>query len=217
MDDISKKGKQKFFALETGFVVKILSISDVFMISGLGLISPIFAIYITNNIKGAGVEVVGIAWMVYLLTKSLGQLITGQMIDRIKGEKDDFWAMVTGAFGASLVPIFYIFARTPFHIYLIQFFYGISQALAFPAWMAIFTRHINPERQGIEWGIYYTLVDLAGAAMVGLGGIIAGSLGFKPLFLGVSFLSFLGSSWLFLIRSHLKGARVMKKKKKREV
>jgi hypothetical protein len=46
----------------------------VFIVSGFGLISPIFAIFLTSNIKGATIDVVGITTMIHFLTKSLAQL-----------------------------------------------------------------------------------------------------------------------------------------------
>lgn len=201
---LSYKNWREFFRLETNPVIRALTVSDIFILSGFGLVSPIFAVFLTDHIQGGNVELAGMAAMIYLLTKSLGQIPVAQIIDKTRGEKDDFFFMVIGSLMISFVPLLYLIAQKPWHIYIIQFFYGFSQALTFPAWMAIFTRHIGYQKEGLEWGIFYTLTDLFGAGAAAIGGLAAYRLGFAPLFISVSILSFIGSGWLFLIHKEIK-------------
>lgn len=207
---MTKQGWRGFFCVKTNPIVKALTISDIFILSGFGLISPIFAVFLTENIQGGSVEVVGLASMIYLLTKSLGQIPIAQIVDKIRGEKDDFLTMFFGSVITSLVPLLYLIARIPLHIYCIQFIYGLSQALIFPSWMAIFTRHIDINQEGTQWGIYYTLIDLSSAGAAAIGGFVAYYLGFTPLLVTVSFLSFVGSSWLLLIKKQIEKNSIFK-------
>jgi len=147
--------------------------------------------------------VAGLATTIYLVSKSLGQIPIAALIDQIKGEKDDFWLMLGGTIGFSLVPFLYISLKTPAQLYLVQLFYGFSTALTFPSWMAIFTRHIDSQKEGLEWGIYYTLTDLGGALTATIGGILAQNFGFQPLFAIVGFISFTGSLFLLTIKTRL--------------
>lgn len=185
-------------------VVRTLCVSDIFILSGFGLIAPIFAVYLTNGIEGGNLQVVGLASTIYFLARALGQLPVAQLIDRFKGEKDDFSAMIIGSIAVSIVPLLYLIARTPGHIYLIQLFYGLSSALTVPSWLAIFTRHIERDKEGQAWASYYTLVSLSGAAVASIGGIVANYMGFAPLFIMVSILSFVGSGWLLFVREEMK-------------
>jgi len=150
------------------------------------------------------VEVAGLATMIYLLARSLGQLPAAFIIDKIKGENDDYTALVIGSVITSFVPLFYIFATNIPLLYLVQFIYGLSQAFTYPSWSAIFTRHIDRNREGMEWGIYTTFVDLGGATVAGLGGYVAYIFGFKPLFIVVSIMSFLGCYFLTFLKPYLK-------------
>lgn len=204
MARLEKKNWRELFGLELNPVIKVLTISDVFILSGFGLVSPIFAVFLTDNIKGGNLQVVGLASMIYLLTKSIGQIPAAQIIDRIRGERDDFLSMFIGSLVISVVPLLYLIAITPFHIYLIQFVYGMAQAFSFPSWMAIFTRHTSTNREGVEWGIYYTLTDLTGAGVAAIGGTIANYFGFVPIFILVSALSFLGSFWLLFVKTQMR-------------
>jgi len=74
-------------------LIKILTFSDVVIISGWGLTNPLFAVYVTQQIKGGNLELVGLATAIYWITRSLLQLPFAKLIDLVKGEIDDFMLM----------------------------------------------------------------------------------------------------------------------------
>jgi len=201
------KSWKSILSYDTNDVIKILTISDLFVLSGFGLIAPIFAVFLTDNIQGGNIEVAGIATTIFLLTRSIGQIPAAYIVDKIKGESDDYWSLMIGSAATCLVPLLYLTAYLPWHIYIIQLVYGFAQALTYPSWLAIFTRHIDKQKEGFEWGIYSTLTDLGGAGVAMVGGIIAQSYGFKPLFILVSIMSFIGTAWLMYIKKYLTAPR----------
>ncbi len=196
-------------------VVKFLTISDIIILTSFGLITPIFAIFITNNIDGGTVEVAGLASAIYLFTKSLGQIPVARYIDKIKGEKDDFWVMFIGSMGIVIIPVLYLFIDAAASLFVVQFFYGASAAMVFPAWMAIFTRHIDKEHEGVEWGVYRTMIDFGCAVAASLGGLLAYRFGFEPLFIVISIVSFMGALFLLLIYNEMIPISEISKKKKK--
>ena len=201
------KSWKSILSYDTNDVIKILTISDLFVLSGFGLIAPIFAVFLTDNIQGGNIEVAGIAATIFLLTRSIGQIPAAYIVDKIKGESDDYSAMMIGSIVTCFIPLFYLVADLPWHVYIIQLVYGFAQALTYPSWLAIFTRHIDKQKEGFEWGIYSTLTDLGGAGVAMVGGIIAQSYGFKPLFILVSIMSFIGTAWLMYIKKYLTALR----------
>jgi len=198
-----KKQPGYFSVKKINSVIRFLTLSDILIVGGFGLVLPIFAVYITESINGGTVEVIGIAMTIYLLTKSLGQIPVASIIDKIKGENDDFLVMFIGSIFYALIPLAYVFIKTPIELYIIQFFYGLSAAFVFPSWMAIFTRHIDKEHEGVEWGVYQTMVDLGSAVTASLGGLIAYRFGFNMLFIIVSISIFLGSMFLLGVRKRM--------------
>ena len=190
-------------------VVKVLIFSDVLMMGSFGLITPVFAVYITQTITGGTVEVVGIASTIYLLTKSLGQLFAAEIVDRIKGERDDFWSMFIGSLVMCAVYALYLVIDAPWQLYAVQFLNGLATAFTFPSWMGIFTRHVDKDHEGKEWGMYFTTVDLSTAATAAIGGVIAYTLGFKPLFIAIVVIGVLSSLLLLTIKDEM---RMPKKK-----
>jgi MFS family permease len=199
---LSARSLKHYFSFPINPVIKILTFSDLIAMSGFALTSPIFAVYLNDRIADGNLEVVGYATMIYLVVKSGSQLLFAEIIDRIKGERDDFWMMFFGSLGYSIIPLAYLFAETPMHIYIIQFIYGIFSAATFPSWMALFTRHADRDKEGMEWGIYYTATDFGGAAAAALGGYWATQYGFESVFILNSVLSFIGTFFLFFIRNH---------------
>ena len=186
-------------------VIRLLISSDIlFMMSRLGLITPVFAVYITRSINGGNLEVVGVATSIFLLAKSLLQIPASTMIDKIKGERDDFWAMFSGTAFITMSLLLYAVIQTPLQLYFVQFFYGVAAAFAFPSWMAIFTRHIDHKHEGLEWGLYFTMTDLATAATAAIGGVIAYRYGFIPIFILATVMSIIGLAILYSIRANLK-------------
>jgi len=173
-------------------VVRILVLGDIMFFSAFGLIGPIFAIFITNQIVGATVATAGFAATINLLARALLQMPVARYIDRRKGEKDDFIFMVAGSTLISIVPFAYFFVSTPLHLYLAQVVLGIGGALANPGWYAIFTRHIDKNKEGTEWTLENTGVALTAAGTAAIGGVLAQHFGFHNLFLIVGIVSLLG-------------------------
>ncbi len=193
-------------------VVKIMVFSDLFLYSGWGLVSPILAIFIVGNIQGGNVKVAGIAVGVYWLGKSLFQIPIAHYLDINHGEKDDYYALVGGTFLASLIPIGFIFATLPWHIYILQAIHALAMSFSLPSWDAIFTRHIQKKREAFCWSLDKSTIGL-GAGISGiLGGIIAEKFGFLSLFIAISVLGFIAFIILLFI-----GKQIMPKVPKQGV
>ena len=86
--------------------VKILLFSDIFIVTGLGLMAPILAIFIKENLIGGTIFAAGLAATLHILTKSIVQLPVGKFVDK-NGGKIKF--LILGAFITSSVPFVYMF------------------------------------------------------------------------------------------------------------
>lgn len=184
-------------------VVKILIISDFFLLSAWGLIIPILAIFVVEQVKGGNVEVVGISVGIYWILKSLIQVPIGKYLDRNHGEKDDYYFMIFGTFLASLVPLGFIFVSLPWHLYTLQAVHALGMAMAIPSWGGIFIRHIDKGKEAMIWGLDSSSIGI-GAGIAGIvGGVVAESFGFIPIFIGVSALGMVSTAIFFLIRKDI--------------
>jgi len=184
-------------------VIRTLIVSDFFLQSGWGLVSPIFAIFIVERINGGTLAFIGLIAATYWIIKSIAQPFIAHYLDIVKGEKDDFKLLVSGMLVANLIPLFYIFASELWHIFLLEALRGLAMACVFPTWSGIFTRHIDKGWEAFSWSIQSTAVGFAFGFAAAFGGILATILGFKILFVLVSVFGLTATFLLFLIRKRL--------------
>ena len=184
-------------------VLGILIASDFLLQAAWGFIGPIFALFLTEQIQGGSIQMVGFAVAVYWVTKSGIQPFLAHFLDVTDGEKDDFWFLVAGMFMANLVPFGFLFATNMFHIFILQVLHGIAMAMVVPSWAAIFTRHIQKGWEAFSWSIESTALGFAAGLAAAFGGILAGTVGFKVVFLIVCVFGLLSSFLLLLIRNHV--------------
>lgn len=176
-----------------------MTFSDVIIVTGWNLVNPIFAVYITKQIQGGGLELIGFCTAIYLILRATLQLPFSRFIDSHKGEMDDFLVMAIGSLLTSLMPFMYIFATKPVHVLVIQGITGTASAMVSPGWLAIFTRHISKNSEAQSWGLYNSLVSYAGALAGALSGFMADKFGFKNLYLIVGIVCTFGTSFLFFV------------------
>lgn len=192
-----------YFLKDINPVVRFLILSDVVIFGSYGLLGPIFALFITDYIEGGNEAVAGIAAGIYLFSKSILQIPVAHFLDKIRGEKDDFWFLFIFSIIMGFVPLAYLFISTPLELYIVQFIQGMLTASTYPAFMGLFTRHIDKNKEGTEWGIYFTLTDISGAALAIIGGYVAVYSGFPILITAVVIIAVLGALMLWPIKPYI--------------
>ncbi|HBT81834.1 hypothetical protein A2757_00165 [Candidatus Giovannonibacteria bacterium RIFCSPHIGHO2_01_FULL_48_47] len=184
-------------------ILLILTWVDVLILSAFGLLSPVFAIFVTGQIEGGTATVVGFATAIYFIAKSIFQIPVGRYIDKHSGERDDFWVLLAGYIVLTAVPFLYLLASSPLHVYSLQFLLGVADALSVPAYLAVFSRHLDKEHEGTEWSIRSVFTGGAAAVAGAVGGIVVDTFGFQTLFLAAGILSVFSTLSIFLIKPFL--------------
>lgn len=169
--------------------VRILITSDFLFNSGFSLFGPIFALFVTKQVTGGTIEMVGFAAALTQIVKSIAQVPIARYLDRNHGEYDDFYSLVLGSILVATTPFLFFFATKMWHIFAIQTWYGFGLALAVPPWYAIFTRHIDKMKENVEWSLESIAIGISGAGAAAVGGIMAGTFGFRAVFLIAGFFS----------------------------
>src|SRR3989344_160453 len=184
-------------------VLGILIVSDFLLQAAWGLIGPIFALFITRQIEGGSIQMVGLAVATFWLTKSLLQPFLAHYLDSRKGEKDDYKFLIIGMYITSFVPLGFFFSTNLLHIFLLQILHGAAMAMVVPSWAGIFTRHITKGWEAFSWSIESTGLGFAAGFAAAFGGLLAGSLGFQTVFVLVSIFGFFAATVLLLARNQV--------------
>jgi MFS family permease len=176
-------------------IIRALIVSDFFLFFSIGLLSPIFAVFILHNIANK-MEVIGYAVSLYWLTRVITVIPLSRLMDKMKGELDEYYFMIIGTFIISCIPLFYIVSSQPWHIYLLQIIMGLGNSMAVPAWRILFTNHIDSRIVGYEWSLEDVGVGVATASSATLGAFIADKFGFNLLFIIIFFFGLIGTAVL---------------------
>jgi MFS family permease len=169
--------------------MKLLMLSDIFVLTGFGLIQPILAIFINGNVEGGTVLTAGLASTIFLVIKSLVQLPFGKYIDSHTSKTR--WLMIGTLLMAS-VPVIYLSADSIYHVYLAESIYGIGSGLAYPTWLGLWSMNLDKGRESFQWSIYSTSTGLGTAATGTLGAAVASLLGFRATFIFAGIMCLLG-------------------------
>ena len=190
--------------MKISHVIKTLITSDFFMAAGFAVFSPVFAVFVTQQIDGASLRTVGFAAAIAQIFKVIFQIPIARYLDRNHGEYDDFYSLIGGSSLVALVPFLYFFASHEAHIYFIQALYGIGLAMAVPPWYAIFTRHIDHLKENVEWSLESVGIGIASSLAAAIGGVLASQIGFRYVFLLGGVLTIVGMVFQIFIYKELR-------------
>lgn len=178
--------------------MKILMLSDIFVLTGFGLIQPILAIFINDGVTGGTVFAAGLASALFLLTKSLVQLPFSKYVD---GQKNKAAWLLLGTLLMAAVPVIYVTAGSIYQIYAAEIIYGLGSGLAYPTWLGLWSANLDRGRESFQWSVYSTSTGLGTALTGAVGAGIASLVGFTATFLMAGGMCILGCLALFLMES----------------
>lgn len=174
--------------------IKLLIFSDIFVLTGFGLIDPILAIFIKDSLIGGSLIAVGVASTLFLVTRSILQVPFAAYADK---HEHRLFFLILGTALLVFVPLFYAFSTQIYQIYLAQIIHGIGSAFAYPTWMGLFSSNLDKKRESFEWAFYETCVGVGTAFAAFFGAQLASLIGFKNVFFIVGILSVIGMVILF--------------------
>jgi MFS family permease len=179
--------------IKVGRLVKYFVISDFFLLSGWGLIDPVFSVFIVQRVVGGTLLAVGIAAAIYWILRSVLQVPIAEYLDRTPGEHDDFMALVGGLLLVGISAIAMCWVTQLWELYVIHAIHAIAFALYYASWPTIFSRHLDKDKIALDWSLDSAASGI-GAGVTGfLGGVIAGTLGYDVVFVAAGILAFIAA------------------------
>lgn len=180
-------------------VVGYFIVADLILFSGWGLVSPIFSVFIVENIVSATLVNVGIGASIYWIVKSLVQLPLGHFLDAEENEKTSLYILLAGLLLTASSAFAFIFISKVWHLYAAQFIHGLGMAFYVVSWYGIFSHHLDKNKAAFEWAMNSSSLGLASGVMALVGGYVAASFGFAYVFAAAGILSALAAAVVFLV------------------
>lgn len=180
---------------------------DLTVNSAWGLLSPVFAIFLLENIAIGNVaeaaKIAGFGTLVYWATKATLQMPIGTYLDKNRGERDDFWIYVMGVTITGLVPFGFLFSNLPWHIYVLQFLHAVGMSMVTPSSTAIFIRHSDKWHEAYESSLDSTFLSIGVGITGAIGGMIASRFGFEMIFILTGIFTLISVLFIFLIKKEI--------------
>ena len=155
-------------------IITVISFSSL----GLGFLGPVYSIFVVRNFS-ASLFHAGVLSAIFLLTSAVFKMPAGKLVD-----KHGKWKILfIGLLGCGVSSLCYIFAFDLIHLYIIEFFYGVSFGFQRPALLALMAIVSNKPSCGLLMGVFDSVDDISGAFAALVSGAVVSSLGFKTIFL----------------------------------
>ncbi len=171
-------------------IVRAFIIAEMLFGASWNFFAPIFAIF-ANNVPGGKIEIAASAFSSYLIVRVIFELISGRYLSE-SGELRKFFLTIVGTLIISLAYIGFAFTHSVAAIYLFYGVFGVGLGIASPAKNALFSSHLDKNKETVEWGMLDAAVLICVAMAASVGGFIANLYGFQLLFLIATVVNLLG-------------------------
>ena len=158
--------------------IKILLLSDTWTYLALGLIGPIYAIFVEKI--GGNILDASWAYSSFMITTGLVMFFISRWEDKAKHKEE---LVVVGYVLTSLGCLSYIFVKDEISLVITQVILGLAGALYTPAFDALYSEYLDSDEEASEWGLEEAMIYVIGAISALIGGYVAKFLGFRSLFI----------------------------------
>jgi len=198
MESTEKKGRPSTrvldaLAISRDFSILMLSLAVVSL--GFGILSPIMPKFAEQNLSMDAAQL-GTTYSLFALSFALGMIPAGYLADRV-GRKP---LIIAGTLAFSVTTYALVLISTPWQFAILRILEGLGAALVTPAAFALTIDLVPENKRGVAMGAEGTAQLLGGLGGPGLGGILAGQLGFYYPFYIAAGLAAVCAGVVFLIR-----------------
>jgi MFS family permease len=167
--------------------LKVLLFADAFAGLALGMIGPIYAIFVEN----IGGDILDASWayFAYMFTAGFVMYLISKWED---GAKHKEKLVVLGYLLTSLGCLSYIFVYNQMTLLFTQIILGLSMAVLSPAFDSVYSHYVIKNEEASDWGIWEAMSYIVTAIAAIIGGYVADFYGFKTLFVIMFIISLFG-------------------------
>jgi MFS family permease len=166
--------------------LKILLLADSFMLLAMGMLTPIYAIFVEEI--GGDILAASWAWALFTFTSGLLIWFFGKLEDNAQHGR----IISLGYMVRCLAFLGYFFVTTEYHLFAVQILLGIGFAISIPAYDSLYSRLLEKGKFASGWGAWEGMNRVVAAIAALIGGFVASIFGFKTLFIIMFIVSLIG-------------------------
>lgn len=165
--------------------LQILLSTNAMILLAVTMFGPISAIFVEKI--GGNLMDASVAGGIFALVAGLTTLVSGKYSDRFK---ENELIVVLGYAIMGVGFILYIFVDSVIFLFIVQVIVGLGEAIYSPAFDAVYSKHLNRNKSGSQWGAWESVNYFTTAIGAIIGGGVVTLFGFQSLFLIMTMLSF---------------------------
>ncbi len=171
--------------------IRILLATNAMVLMAGAMFGPIYALFVQN--VGGSLLDASIAGGVFALFAGITTLISGRYSDKIK---ENELIIVFGYLIMGISFLLYILVNSVLSLLFVQALIGIGEAIYSPAFDAVYSKHLNNKKSGVQWGAWESMYYFTAAIGAFTGGMLVTIFGFNFMFIIMAFLCFFSALYI---------------------
>ena len=131
-------------------VVKSYIMGESFLWSAWNLITPIFAVFVVNNIKYGDIQLAASGYSIYLVSRVIFELLVGPYLSK-SSDRKKFMTTIIGMLFLSVSYIGFSQSTQILQVFLFYATAGIGLGIATPAKNSLFSMHLDKNKEPADW------------------------------------------------------------------
>jgi len=171
--------------------IKILLATNALILLAPAMFAPIYALYVEDI--GGNLLDAALTGAIFALAAGVTTLLAGHYADKKQNHKIMIIAgsgIMSGGF------LLYTIVDSIVFLFLVQAIQGFGEAIYYPAYDALYSKHINKKKAATQWGAWESMAYFTAAIGATIGGLIVAYFGFSTLFVIMAIFSFLSGLYL---------------------
>jgi len=181
------------FAIGNHALRILLGTVSLVLIAG-AMFGPIYAIFVEEI--GGSLFDASFAAGLFALTAAITTVIAGTYIDNIRENKQ---VLVFGYIITGIGFLGYTHISSVFGLFMVEMILGVGEAVSWPAFDALYSRHLDKHKEGSEWAAYEAMAYLVGFFGAMTGGLVVTFFTFGTLFSLMAVLCFMSAAYLLFL------------------
>ena len=175
--------------------LRILLFTNALIRISAAMLAPVYALFV-KKIGGDLIEA-SIGGGIYALIAGLTTIISGRFSDKVK-ENELILVLGYSIMGAGF--LLYFWVNSVIFLFIVQAIIAFGEALYLPVFDALYTKHLNKNIAGSQWGLRESMNYFVIALGAIFGGIIATLFGFQTMFVLMSILCFASALYIYRLK-----------------
>jgi len=171
----------------------LLLISSAFIFAN-AMFMPIYALFVEKI--GGSITTASTAYAIFWLVAGVLTFIAGKIENKMKETE---LAIMLSQFIVCIGYILYYFTDTIFMLYIVMVILGIANAIFWPAFHCVYTKHVDGQKSAWQWSFYDGLTYIVPAIGAFIGGWLVKLYGFNVIFIIMAVIAFLNGIFIGIL------------------